>query len=90
VFSLDRTELGVEALRQYRQEYDEKLRVFRNTPKHDWASHPADAFRYLAMAWRLILTAAPEPPKGIFKPLRSMSMEEFASFDEDHVKPVRV
>jgi hypothetical protein len=90
VFSLDRTELGVEALRQYRQEYDEKLRVFRNTPKHDWASHPADAFRYLAMAWRLILTAAPEPPKGVFKPLRSMSMEEFASFDEDHVKPVRV
>jgi hypothetical protein len=24
----------------------------RKTPLHDWASHGADAFRYLAMSWR--------------------------------------
>ncbi len=27
---------GVEALRQYQAEYDERARTFRDTPKHDW------------------------------------------------------
>jgi phage terminase large subunit len=39
---------GVEALKSYRKEWDERLRVYRDKPRHDWASHPADAFRYLA------------------------------------------
>ncbi len=43
---------GIEALRQYRAEFDEKAKAFKDLPKHDWTSHPADAFRYLAMAWR--------------------------------------
>lgn len=43
---------GLEALRQYRSEYDEKKKVFKDTPRHDWTSHAADAFRYMAMAWR--------------------------------------
>lgn len=40
---------GIEALRQYRTEWDEKRKVFRNNPLHDWTSHAADAFRYLAL-----------------------------------------
>ena len=40
---------GIEALRQYRKDWDEKLKVFRDRPKHDWTSHAADAFRYLAV-----------------------------------------
>lgn len=51
---------GLEALRQYRADYDEKLKTFRDRPKHDWSSHGADAFRYLSMAWRSL---APEKPK---------------------------
>lgn len=43
---------GIEALRQYRAEFDEKTRAFKDNPRHDWTSHSADAFRYLAMAWR--------------------------------------
>lgn len=43
---------GIEALRQYRADFDEKTRAFKDTPKKDWATHPADAFRYLCMAWR--------------------------------------
>ena len=55
---------GLEALRQYRTEYDEKTRAFKNTPKHDWTSHGADAFRYLAQAWReLKPTPEQDPPK---------------------------
>ena len=42
---------------------DEKAKVFLNKPKHDWTSHAADAFRYLAMAWREIIPEAkPEDP----------------------------
>ena len=40
---------GLEALRQYHRAYNERLRSFRNTPVHDWSSHAADAFRYLAV-----------------------------------------
>jgi hypothetical protein len=42
----------VEALRQYQREYDEDKKAFRKTPLHNWASHPADAFRMLAVAER--------------------------------------
>lgn len=43
----------IEALRQYRKDYDEKRQVFRDRPLHDWTSHPADAMRYLALGVRL-------------------------------------
>jgi phage terminase large subunit len=40
---------GIEALKMYRSEYDEKKKILSSHPVHDWASHPADAFRYLAV-----------------------------------------
>jgi hypothetical protein len=40
---------GIDALKLYRADYDDRLRVLRPQPVHDWASHAADAFRYLAM-----------------------------------------
>ncbi len=43
---------GLEALRQYQREYDEDKKAFREKPRHDWTSHPADAFRMLAVAWQ--------------------------------------
>lgn len=51
-FDAERCREGVEALRQYRREYDEDKKAFRQTPLHNWCSHPADAFRMLAIAWR--------------------------------------
>jgi len=62
-FNTPDTRDGVEGLKQYRTDYDEKLRTFKNAPRHDWTSHRADAFRYLAMAYREIVPAAP-PPKS--------------------------
>jgi phage terminase large subunit len=58
---------GLESLRQYRADYDEKARTFKNKPKHDWTSHTSDAFRYLCMAWREIEPppAGPAPLKGL-------------------------
>ena len=48
-FNLPDTKQGVECLRNYRREYDEKRSVFWEKPLHDWASHGSDAFRYLAV-----------------------------------------
>ena len=62
-FDATRCKDGLEALRQYRSEYDEKARVFKTTPRHDWASHPADAFRYLCMAWREVSSTVATPSK---------------------------
>lgn len=42
---------GFDALTNYRREYNQKLQVFMNRPLHDWASHPSDAMRYMAIGW---------------------------------------
>lgn len=60
-FDAKRTEYGLDALRQYRSEYDEDDLVFHDKPLHDWTSHAADSFRYMAMAWREL--TAPKPEK---------------------------
>lgn len=52
---------GVEALRQYRTEWDDKLKVFKGHPLNNWAAHPADAFGYLAMG--LKAESKPEPDR---------------------------
>lgn len=41
--------LGYEALKQYQREWDDGRQVFKTTPLHNWASHPADAFRILPL-----------------------------------------
>lgn len=50
-FWFDRTncERGIDCLRMYRAEFDEKNMVLKSRPLHDWASHGADAFRYAVM-----------------------------------------
>ena len=44
-----KTRDGINALRNYRREYNEKRDVFFDKPLHDWSSHASDAFRYLAV-----------------------------------------
>lgn len=39
---------AMDALRQYRREYDDKRQRFKDSPLHDWTSDFADAGRYLA------------------------------------------
>ncbi len=48
-FDAEGTKQGLSALRNYRRVFDEKRNVFFDTPLHDWASHYADAFRYMAI-----------------------------------------
>ena len=70
-FDAARCQRGVECLRSYCAEWDEQLRTFRKTPKHDWASHGADASRYLAMSWREPISnddTAPNPFAEMIRP----------------------
>jgi phage terminase large subunit len=43
-----RCERGLEALRGYRREYDERLKDWKQRPLHSWESHGADALRCFA------------------------------------------
>ena len=49
-FDMDRCARGIEALKQYRREWDGKRQTWRERPYHDWSSHACDAFRYLALS----------------------------------------
>jgi len=40
---------GLNALRNYRKTWNSRINEFTAQPIHDWASHGADAFRYLAV-----------------------------------------
>jgi hypothetical protein len=51
---------GVEALAQYQREWDEKNKCFKESPKHDWTSHCADAFRMAAVAYMKEKKAEPK------------------------------
>lgn len=48
-FDKSACERGLDALRMYRAERNEKREIFHEKPLHDWTSHAADAFRYLIM-----------------------------------------
>lgn len=50
-FDQEKCQRGIDALRLYRSEWDDKLQSLRSHPVHDWASHGADAFRYFAMTF---------------------------------------
>lgn len=65
-FDKERTKRGIDALRNYEREFDDKTKAFRMKPLHNWASHGADAFRYLAVGLPKQATApaAPRPKFG--------------------------
>lgn len=46
----DRCKDGIEALDHYSREYDEENRVYKETPLHDWASHPCDSLKEMCQA----------------------------------------
>jgi hypothetical protein len=48
-FNEDKVYEGLEHLRAYSREWDERSQTFKNKPKHDNHSHAADSFRYLAL-----------------------------------------
>jgi phage terminase large subunit len=64
-FDMEKCGVGLEALSNYRKDYNTRIGEFKPTPVHDWSSHGADALRYLALGLK---------PKQEFKPIRYPSM----------------
>ena len=87
----DRTKCadGIEALRQYRADFDEKAKTFKDRPRHDWTSHSADAFRYMAMAYREVEA---EPPVRKAPPvlLTELTLDELWDMQDSPRRMVRV
>jgi phage terminase large subunit len=52
----------IPALEQYRREWDDEKKCFRQSPLHDWCSDRADAMRYLSLAWKPAPRKEHKPP----------------------------
>ena len=60
-------QLFLDAIGQYRQEWDDKKGMFRDLPLHDWCSHPADMFRYAAVVEDQMVTHERKRAAGSFQ-----------------------
>jgi phage terminase large subunit len=71
---------GLEALKQYQRIYNDKAGVFSQAPKHDWASHYADAKRYAALAIKPPKVAP--RPVAVIKPPPMKMLSDGVKLDE--------
>ena len=58
-FDVEGCGTGLDAMRMYRKIWDDKNKVFRQTPLHDWCSDYADAFRTGAMGFNELVEITP-------------------------------
>jgi len=58
-----RVEKWLEGCRNYRPEWDEERKTFREVPVKDWAEHIGSMTRYLGLAWRDVQPAKPKEKK---------------------------
>lgn len=68
-FDEERCADGIEALGNYRKEWDDNKRTWKGQPLHDWSSHFSDAFRYGAITK---IGPKKERPKGSLAPKIAM------------------
>jgi phage terminase large subunit len=61
-FNSQTCERGLECLKEYKRVWVKRLNSYSTDPLHDWASHAADAFRYLAVGLEDLDTAKYEDP----------------------------
>lgn len=57
----ERVRHGIDGLRNYRREWDDDLKTFRENPVKDWAEHIGSSWRYLGLAWRTAIVHQPKP-----------------------------
>lgn len=51
-FDKGRCKEGLNALKNYRKEYDDKNQKYKDRPLHDWSEHASSALRYFAVSYR--------------------------------------
>ena len=54
---------GIDGLKNYRRDWDDDRKTFRETPVKDWAEHIGSAFRYLSLAWKEVVPPKPQEVK---------------------------
>jgi phage terminase large subunit len=62
-FDRDNCRHGLESLRHYHRSFNDRTRTFRDQPVHDWSSHAADAFRYMAVGMETKTTFSRPPQR---------------------------
>lgn len=67
---------GFAALESYRREWDDERKTFKLSALHDWSSHGAKAFQYMAQGWRLPRKDEPKPQKAAVRTIREYTMDE--------------
>jgi len=58
-FDETKCERLIDALRQYSRGWDDNGKTWKSKPLHDWSSHFADSFRYLAVGMRREVSGGP-------------------------------
>jgi hypothetical protein len=76
-FNSLKCEHGLAGLREYCRDWDDRLKVFKDSQKHNWASHAADAFGYMATGWKQAAKPEPTPRPPLYKPLSAISYDEY-------------
>lgn len=77
-FDEHQTHRGIECLREYRREWDDKLNMFRNKPLHNQYSHGADAFRMLAIGI--------DKERPLIQPIRqTQAVVDYDEFGGSHI-----
>ena len=71
---------GLEGLRAWSYEYDEKMKTFSSEPKHDFASHDGDGFSYGCLVMQQTR------PPVVAKPLRTIHEISLNEIWEDNKK----
>lgn len=79
VFDDEKCKAGIWSLENYGYEYDEDRKMFKQSPRHDFSSHGADAFRYLAHAVGKIKSAIGRPETMKAKPTIITTKNRFES-----------
>lgn len=82
-FDAEKCALGIDGLKNYRREWDDELKTFRENPVKDWAEHIGSSWRYLGLSWREEIKSEPktkaEPlPTGYLPPLPMPDMTQGA------------
>lgn len=71
-FNEAETEDLVLALKSYHRKYDEDLKRFIDEPVHDWSSHYADMFRYMA----IVMNKGQKPRKTMEEILKNIDKKQ--------------
>lgn len=60
-FDKTKCKRGIAGLKGYQKEWNDKQMVYKNSPLHNWTSHPVDAYQTMALSNPEVKTNRPKP-----------------------------